>query len=349
MSESGKSSHVFVDSLKGPRHLAQQIREALEFLQWERLIAKNARIFLKPNLTWRTVTPGVTTRPEFIEACVQVLRERTSQVIIGESDGGYHGFRAEDAFTSHGLYELASRYGVKVVNLTNQESEPVEGVVAGRSVTVQLPKMLLHDVDVFITLPVPKVHAATRVSLAFKNQWGCIPSPMRLHHHAEFAHKVALINRAVRTRIVLFDAKYMLNRGGPMIGEPVLTDLLLAADDPGAASLACRRVMGIDPWSVPQHRIARQEGMMPDNLERCIFNQPLEPFCGRRFHLKRNLMGWVSLAAFHSRMLTRLIYDSAFADISHRVLYSVRRHNLVAKVLYGRLGPPEIEGTRKSA
>jgi uncharacterized protein (DUF362 family) len=340
-------SRIFVASLRSGSVLSQQVREALAFLQWEKLIPENARVFVKPNLTWKFPLPGVTTTPEFIEACIQVLRERTPHVIVGESDGGYHGFRAEEAFGSHGLYDLAHRYDIKVVNLTKLESESASGTVAGRSVSVDLPKMLLHEVDLFVTLPVPKIHAATKVSLAFKNQWGCIPSPMRLRHHAEFARKIILINRALRTRLVLFDGKYMLNRTGPMIGDPVSTDLLLAADDPGAASLACCRIMGVNAWSVPQHRMARREGMMPENLTDCLLNQPLEPFFCQPFYLKRNFMNWVSVAAFHSEILTRLIYDSAFADISHRVLYSVRKHRAAARMLYGSLGPPEIEGSRK--
>jgi uncharacterized protein (DUF362 family) len=348
MAELAMSPRIFVDSLRSPLGLSRKVAEALSFLQWESLIPENARVFVKPNLTWRSPLPGVTNTPEFIEACVQVLRQRTSHVVVGESDGGYHGFRAEEAFASHRLYDLARRYDIQVVNLSKQESESVSGTVAGRYVKVDLPKLLLHDVDVFLTLPVPKVHAATTVSLALKNQWGCIPSPMRLHHHAQFARKIILINRALRTRIALFDAKYMLNRTGPMIGDSVATDLLLAADDPGAGSLACCRLMGVNPWSVPHHRIALREGMMPDNLDRCFLNQPLEPFCGQPFYLRRNFMNWVSVAAFHSEVLTQLMYDSAFADISHRVLYSIRRHRLAARILYGRLGPPEIEGSRKA-
>lgn len=338
---------VFVDCLKPDICLTDQVRKSLAFLQWAELVPSGARVFVKPNLTWRTPMPGVTTTPAFIEACIQVLKERTPHIIVGESDGGYHGFRAEEAFESHGLYEMSRRYGIQVVNLTRQEAETVGGTVAGRHVEVELPKLLLQGVDVFLTLPVPKIHAATRVSLAFKNQWGCIPSPMRLHHHAQFARKVLLINRALRTRIALVDATYMLDRTGPMIGDPIPTGLILVSDDAGAASLACCQVMGVDPWSVRHHRLARQEGMMPPSLRHVALNQPIEPFCSYRFHLRRNLMNWVAAAAFRSELLTRLIYDSAFADVSHKMLYVWRKNDIVARLLYGDLGPPEIEGRRR--
>jgi uncharacterized protein (DUF362 family) len=337
---------VYIDRQHDPSGLAKQIGDAINFIGGTTLVPGGARVFVKPNLTWRRPEAGVTTTPAFLKAAVEALCAFTSNVIIGESDGGYHGFRAEEAFESHGLYELARRYNVEVVNLTKLEAESVAGVVGGKQVSIDLPKRLLHDTDVFLTLPVPKVHSTTRVSLAFKNQWGCIPSPMRMHHHAEFARKVILINRVLRSRIALFDATYMLNRTGPMIGDPVQTNLVLASDDLGAGSLACCHVMGLDPWCAPQHRMARREGVMPANRDCIEFNQPLEPFCKYRFYLKRSLVNWAAAVAFKSEVLTHVLYDSSVADVCHRALYSVRKHRLAAKFLYGDLGPPEIEGRR---
>ena len=275
-----------------------------------------------------------------------MLRERTPHITIGESSGGYHSFPAEAAFESHGLYDLHDRFGVEVVNLTNLEAETVTGMVAGRPVEVRLPKMLLDGVDVFLTLPVPKIHTNTTVSLAFKNQWGCIPDPMRLREHAQFAEKIVLINRVLKPALVLFDATYMLDRSGPMIGSPVRTNYLIASDDPGAGSLACCRIMNIPPSTVRHLRLAQSEGMMPESLSGVELNQPIEPFCKHRFTLHRTAVNWVSYAAFHSEFLTRIVYDSNAADRLHRALYSVRRNPLMARMLYGSLGPPEIQGRR---
>jgi uncharacterized protein (DUF362 family) len=341
-------ARVFIDRLGEGASIAKQVRQALEFLRWEELIPSGARIFLKPNLTWRAHLPGVTTTPAFIEACVQVLKDRTPNITIGESDGGYHGFRAEEGFESHRLYDLAKRYGVRIVNLTREKSETARGVVAGQEVSVDLPVLLLRETDVFLTLPVPKIHATTRVSLGFKNQWGCLPSPMRLHHHPQFARKILLINRAVCTRIALFDATYMLDRTGPMVGDPIRTNLIIASDDAGAGSLACCWVMGVDPWTVAHLRMARDEGMTPADLSLVAISQSLDQFCSHQFRLRRNLMNWIAVAGFHSGALTRLIYDSAVADVSHRVLYSIRKNPWVARFLYGKLGPPEIEGSREA-
>lgn len=65
----------------------------------------------------------MSTTPAFVREVVSVLREKTPNITIGESDGGYHSFRAEEASASHGLYEMEKHFGVRVVNLSGLPAE----------------------------------------------------------------------------------------------------------------------------------------------------------------------------------------------------------------------------------
>jgi uncharacterized protein (DUF362 family) len=345
-SRNGREPRVYVGRLPDAGATAVLLGQSIEWLVGGRGWLRNARVFVKPNLTWREPMPGVTTTPSFIEAVVVALRQWTGRIIIGESDGGYHSFKAEEAFESHGLYRLVERYGVQVVNLSEGPSECGTVDIAGRSVSVELPRLLLHDVDVFITLPVPKVHVMTRVSLGFKNQWGCQPGTMRLRNHPDFSRKVLAINKLVRPRLAVYDGTYFLDQTGPMIGKPVRMDLLIASDDPGAGDLACCEIMGIDPRRVRHLRLAQHVGLMPRALDEVGLSQPLGPFRTRRFHLHRSPINYVALALFHSHFGTHLFYDSPFAGPIHRVLYAIRRNPLVGRVLYGPMGPPAADGGR---
>ena len=51
----------------------------------------------------------------------------------------------------------------------------------------------LLNVDESISLPVLKVHAATKVSMSIKNLWGCHPDTPRLLNHKNLAEKLTLI------------------------------------------------------------------------------------------------------------------------------------------------------------
>jgi len=68
-------------------------------------------IFLKPNLTYPTPKPGVTTRVDFIEIVAKYFLDRGCRVTIGEGPGGYNGFSMKQAFQAHGLTVVARRLG----------------------------------------------------------------------------------------------------------------------------------------------------------------------------------------------------------------------------------------------
>ena len=329
----------------GSNNLARDVGDLMTWIDWETLVPSDARIFLKPNLTWKVPMAGVTTTPAFIEAVVHLLRSRSRRITVVESDGGYHSFHAEEAFQTHGLYDLAARYGIDVVNLSHLPSESITVDVDG-PVSVELPSLLVQESDVFITLPVPKVHVMTRVSLGFKNQWGCQPGTMRLRNHPDFARKVLAINKLLRPKVALFDGTYFLDKTGPMTGEPVRMDLLLASNNLGTGDLVCCEIMGIDPRRVPYLRLAQRMGMMPTSLDDVTLNQSLQALKTHRFQLRRGLINYLALMAFHSHIGTKVFYDSAAAAPIHRILYALRRNPLIGRLLYGPTGPPEAEGRR---
>ena len=199
---------VFIDRFASPGDCGRTIAEALTWLNAPKIITPGARVFIKPNLTWRKPTPGVTVRPAFLRAVVEALLPLTPNIIVGESEGGQACFQAEEAFEGHGLYDLRDEFGIHVVNLSKGAHESTTTVVGGKPITVDLPSLLLHEIDVFITLPVPKVHAMTGVSLGFKNQWGCLGDKMRVTQHPHFDRAILAINKTLNPRLCIFDGTY---------------------------------------------------------------------------------------------------------------------------------------------
>jgi len=316
---------VYISKITGEFNFKKQIiSEALNWIDWKAIVNQEARIFIKPNLTYPFYKPGVTTSPEIIEAIISILATRSSNITVGESDGGSHAWKAEKAFAGHSLYKIADKYRAKVVNLSRIESEHVEVEVGSKKASIELPSLLLHDIDVFITVPVPKVHVMTRVSLGFKNQWGCIPDVMRLKNHPQFNEKIVAINKLLNPQIVIFDGSYFLDRTGPMDGDVVPMNLLIASNDIGAGSLARCKIMNIAPRKVKHFQIAKKEGMFPSSLEEIEFNDNIEKFSNRQFKLERSILNYMALATFNSKWGTNLVYFSPLAGPIHRVLYAIR-------------------------
>lgn len=305
-------------------NLDREIESALEWLEWHSVIARNARVSIKPNLTYPIPRSGVTTSPAVLEALIRAISSRTHNITVVESDGGSSSFTADEAFAGHGVPEICRRYGARAINLTRYARETLAAEIGGRRVEVELSRLLTHETDVFITMPVPKVHMMTGVSLGFKNQWGCLPDVKRLRNHSDFARKILAINRILRPQFAIFDGTWFLDHSGPIEGVAVRKDLLIASRDAGAGSLVCCELMGIKPASIRHLRLAIAEGMMPRAIGEVTTNVELEAFKGPRFRLHRRWFQWLTLAVFHSRLATIALYDSPLASPAHQLLYLFR-------------------------
>jgi uncharacterized protein (DUF362 family) len=286
-------------------------------------LSRTTRVALKPNLTYPYYKRGVTTSPAIIRETVSVLSRYTDHIAIVETDGGYGAWEATASFEGHGLYDLQRDFGVEIVNLCGEKSEQIEFRSRGKLYRLPLPNRLLHETDLLISMPVPKIHCMTGLTLAYKNQWGCIPDIMRLRRHYIFNDAIVAINRALKPA-VLADGTFFLDENGPMDGNAVRMDLIIAATDAGVFDRYVSEFMGWSWRRVPHLRRAVSLGDMPADLETFKFNQHPGKFRKREFRLNRTPRNWIALAGFQSRFLTWFGYESWFGRVViHALLYAI--------------------------
>jgi len=163
----------------------------------------------------------------------------------------------------------------------------------------------------------------TGLSLAYKNQWGCIPDVMRLRRHHVFDDGIVAINKTLKP-VVLGDGTFFLDRHGPLNGEAVRMDCIIAATDAGAFDLYVSELMHF-PWRrVPHLRRAVALNDMPTSVEQITCNVAPAEVAVRTFHLSRSPRNWLALVAFRSRFLTWLVYESWFGRaVLHSILYAI--------------------------
>ncbi len=210
------------------------------------------------------------------------------------------------------------------MNLSKVPSRPIRFDHAGRSFSVSLPVLLLDEAKLFITVPVPKVHANTGVSMSIKNQWGCIQEPaLRLRLHPFFSKVISEINRALRVRLSVIDGACGLNRNGPLRGDAVDLGWVLLSDDIAAADIVCTTLIGIDPRTVRYLPMSVPGTAIP-SPDRFLYNRDYRDFLGPKFHLKRDFWDYPGYFAFHSPILAYLAYRSPLAGILHKAMYLFR-------------------------
>jgi uncharacterized protein (DUF362 family) len=311
---------VFIDSLNNGYQ--SSLKKGFDYLGPTGRVGSNDRIVIKPNLTFPHFRKGVMTNPEAVESLVLYLKNFTSHITICEADsGGYTRFSMDEVFSATGLSEMAKRYGVKIVNLSKVPSRPIHFRGGLRRFSVPLPRLILDETDLFITMPVPKVHSNTGISLSLKNQWGIIQQPdLRLKLHPHFKPVIYHINKALPRSISVLDGKFGLTRNGPMLGDVLELDWLVVGDNLFALDKIVCQMMGFDPAEIPHLRYA----LSRENADPIEMNTGFEPFVCRDFYLERKWTDYPGWFTFHSRALAYVGYESALARPLHWLLYRFR-------------------------
>jgi uncharacterized protein (DUF362 family) len=313
---------LFIDRLD--RGYDDVIERGFAFLGASAHIGPQDRVAIKPNLTFPVFRPGVMTNPEAVEALLRYLTNYTSRITVCEADsGGYNRFSMTQVFQEIGLDKIAKRYGARLVNLSHEPSRPIRVRAGLRRLAVPMPTSLLDDTDLFITLPVPKVHVNTRNSGAIKNQWGTIQNPAdRLRLHPYFKEVVYAINKIHRRALAIVDGKWGLTRSGPLRGDAVELNWMLLSDNLFAADAMVSRLQGFSPAEIPYLRwILKREGVGAHPEIAC--NTDWREFA-HAFELKREWTDYPGLIAFRSRVMAYLGYESPLARPLHKLLYKFR-------------------------
>lgn len=287
---------------------------------------RGSAVFLKPNFTYPFPKEGVTTSRAVIEALVSLLDDLgVGRVCLGEGEGGYNAFSMDETFAAFRLEDLADRHGLEVVNLNRWPSTVL--AVEGRRGRwdVPIPSPLLEEFDTFITLPVPKVHAMTRISGAVKNQWGIVQDPMRLALHLGLDEILAEITRRLPNPIAVVDGTWGLTGNGPMVdGEAIELGWVAAADDLWLCDLVLCHLMGQRPEAVQPLAWGQRAGLVP-SLETSRLPPDLDAHVDERFVLQRNVWNRLAKVTWYSARLNHLVYFSRSSGLLHRVMYSIRK------------------------
>src|SRR3972149_6907221 len=190
-------------------------------LGWGGVITKDCPVYIKLNLSSASemTIPFANFVAEVLEALLKLITSRTKRVYLIESDlargdkfsGLYGGGRAEDMFKINGADKIAKKFGVKVMNLSKQEQ------IYGTDPLWEdfgLPKCLLEEEKVFITLPLIKTHALTTFTGALKNQRGGVPRWDRILLHKHLDKLIVQINKMIKPDLVIMGGHQGVGGGG---------------------------------------------------------------------------------------------------------------------------------------
>jgi len=253
------------------------VHQALALIEAPRVVRRDDRVVLKPNYVEpRLPDTGVTTDPRVIEAIITWLQDLgVKDITIAE--GGDTSTKTDRAFAMVGLVELARRYGVRLLNVFNDERVEVKIPNALSLHHVGLSRTIL-EADCLINLPKLKCHSMAYVTLGIKNLMGAvIPDKMIMHH--DMHQRLCDLATVLRPKLCVIDGLIGSERH-ETAGAPVKTDVIIAGRDIVATDVVASMVMGIDPAKVDHVRLCADKGLGEGRREQIeVVGAPLEKVC----------------------------------------------------------------------
>lgn len=204
-----------------------------------RIPARGERWIVKLNLTYPTYLPGVVNAPAFVEGLCQWASDRGVRLILIEGDGGNGSYSAQDTFDGNGVSQIAKKYEVGCVSISETPWEWRETKVAGKIIKLPYsPFFRRQDYDRFIVAPLFKNHIFTTVTLGMKNLWGCIPDAYRMYYHCHLDHGIVALCKELQPDFSIFDGLIAMRGRGPMEGHPLDMNAVMVSSNVGVGEAA---------------------------------------------------------------------------------------------------------------
>jgi uncharacterized protein (DUF362 family) len=241
----------------------------------ETLIPAGATVLLKPNVFMPAPAP-TTTDPRVIGALARLARAAgASRVIVAEgrsiSTAHYRKVHrtTRECFEVTGIAEAARQAGAELVAL--EEGEYVEVALPEAQVLkrAHVARPIL-DADVFINVPVLKIHSLALITVAIKNLHGIISDDDKLfaHNYRDLPPKLADLLRIRRPDLNIVDALHGQGADHAEEGLSIEVGAILAGRDAVAVDAVAAAVMGLGPLEPETTRAAHEAGLGQGDLDR---------------------------------------------------------------------------------
>jgi uncharacterized protein (DUF362 family) len=252
--------------IKGSRGL-DPVYRALDFIDYSKALDGHDQALIKVNfITTKNWETGATTDPLVVEAIIRKLREIGVKSTVIELDAT--GTNADKAYVMSGMKEMCDRVDALFINL-RQEQDKVEISIPNKMAlsSIKVPR-IVTDFPI-ISAAKLKTHMQTGVTLGMKNMFGILPDKFKGKYHFMGIDKVILdINTVIRPALTVIDGFVAMEGKGPVNGNPVKMETIIAGIDVVATDTVASRIMGINPQTIKHIMWGHERGLGEmDNIE----------------------------------------------------------------------------------
>ena len=281
-------------------------------------IKKDDRVFIKLNCVGPfEAEKAITTHPIFVKAVIQLVKEITTNIIIGDNPA-----TKDLLFTlkKNGLYDVIVEENLEIIN--GREFTTITNSKCHVYSAFQVSKAMV-DVDVMINLPKLKTHSLAYMTGAQKNLFGFIFGLNKAGWHVkasnplEFGEAIndlygAILNTYKDKKILnIMDGIVGLEGEGPSSGGlPKQASAILISPDGISLDRVAVEVVHLDVNKLFINNIGGTRGYGENNLEKItILGNQLSDFQSVHFLPPKDSLGNLGLKMLRLKMVRNLLLE----------------------------------------
>lgn len=238
----------------------EPVFRALDLINYEKYLVCFDRVLIKVNfITTKTWDTGATTDPMVVEAIIRKIKKLQVEIYVAESDATIT--NADRAFEATGMKKMCELNNVECLNLRHVKDRVKIKIPNGETLkSITVPRIVIESA--VISAAKLKTHSGTGVTLGMKNMFGLLPDKFKSKYHFRGISKVIVdINTVLKPTLTVIDGFVGMEGSGPVRGDPVKMDLIIAGEDPVATDATACRIMGIDPHEISHIHRAYEKGL----------------------------------------------------------------------------------------
>lgn len=235
----------------------------------KRFVSPGGTVVIKPNAAWqRTPAQAANTNPEVLAEVVRLCKQAGARVVkvmdhaVDEPD--------ELVFGTNGLKQAAERAGAIFISGRSPSLYRTIRLPRGKAMRSSQVLNEVMEADLFINLPIAKVHNAVPLTLGLKNLMGVTLNRDTWHNSPDLSQAIADFATVVRPHLTIMDAVRVLLSNGPKgPGQTKDTKMVIAGADPVAVdAFTAKTVFGMKPEFVRYIAYAKAAGLGEMDLSR---------------------------------------------------------------------------------
>lgn len=235
----------------------------------KRFVKPGNVVVVKPNAAWaRTPAQAANTNPEVVAEIVRLCKQagaRLVKVMDHAIDQP-----AEMTFDTNGIRKAATKAGGIVIAAQSRSMYQSIRIPRGK---VLRSSDIIRDVlqaDVFINVPIAKVHGSVPLTLGMKNLMGVTFDRGSWHNCPDLNQAIADYSTVVKPDLIIMDAVRVLLTNGPKgPGQTKDMKMVLASTDPVAIdSVTAKTIFNMAPTSLQYLVMGKAAGTGENDLKR---------------------------------------------------------------------------------